>query len=130
MIRECLKWDDTVIDTVILRSTIQESVVTIMKTNCAQVRQSIRPNRIVSCLGANMKKYVACENRMDHSLHPTLCEYLFKVANSLLTVTRAVGTLAGNPTLEITEGVNGSTSTHGKSFDNNDIDKWEDCQEL
>ena len=69
-----------------------------------------------------MKKYAACENRMYHLLHPTSCEYLFDIANCLLTVTRAVGTLGNDPTLEITEGAKGSTSTHGKGFDNNDID--------
>ena len=70
-----------------------------METNRVQVRQSVRPNKTVFCLGADMKKYAACERRMDHSLGPRLCEYLFEVANVLLTVPREVGTLAGSPIL-------------------------------
>ena len=50
-----------------------------------------------------------------------LREYLFEVANVLLTVAGAVGNLAGNPTLEFTEEVKGRSSTHGKSFDNDEI---------
>jgi len=62
---------------------------------------------------------------MDHSLHARSHEYGFKVENTLLTVPRAVGTLAGNPmtpqskTMEEAKGI---SSTHGKGFDNNDID--------
>ena len=33
---------------------------------------------------------------MDHSLHPRLREYLFEVANALLTVPVTVGNFAGN----------------------------------
>ena len=66
-----------------------------MKTNCVQVRRSIRPSRTVFCLGADMKNYTACEQWMDHSIHPRLCEYLFELKNTLLTVPRAVGPLAG-----------------------------------
>jgi len=55
-----------------------------------------------------------------------LHEHLFdSAANALLTVPRAVGNLAGNTTLlqlETMEGVKGRSSTHGKSFDNNEID--------
>jgi hypothetical protein len=101
--------------------------VTIMKMNCVQFRQSVRPNRTVSCLGANMKNYAACEHCMEHSLHPRLGEYLFKVANALLTVPRAVGNLAGNPMvslqLETMEEVKRYSSTHRKGFYNDDIDK-------
>ena len=69
---------------------------TIMETNCVQVRHSVRTNRTVSCLGANMKEYAACERRMHHSLGPRLCEHLFEVVNALLTVPRAVGNLAAS----------------------------------
>ena len=68
-----------------------------MRMNCVQLRQSIRPNAIVPCLGANVKKYAACEDCIDHSCHPRLCEFLFEVANALLTVPRAIGNVAGNP---------------------------------
>ena len=36
---------------------------------------------------------------MEHSQHSTLREYLFEVANALLTLPRAVGSPTGNPTL-------------------------------
>ena len=68
---------------------------TIMKTNCIQVHQSIRPNRTALCMGTNMKKYAACEHCMDHSLHSRLHEHMFEVANALLTVSRASHNLAG-----------------------------------
>ena len=100
-----------------------------MKTNCAQFRQSIRPNKIVSHLRTNMKNYAACEYRMDHSLHPRSREHLFQVDNVLLTVPKAVGNLAGNPTwlqLDNMKEVQGSSSAHRKSFDNDDINTWED----
>ena len=74
-----------------------------------------------------MKKYAACKSRMDHSCNPRLHEYLFEVANELLTVPRALGNLAGSPILlqlESVEEVEGS-STHGKGFDKNDIDTWQ-----
>ena len=74
-------------------------IVTTTQTDCIQFRRSVRPKRIVSCLGANMKNYATCEYRNDHSLCPVLREYLFQVANALLTVPRAVGNLAGNPIL-------------------------------
>ena len=93
--------------------------------NCTQFCQSVRPNRTVSCLGANVKKHAACECRMDHSLGPMLREYLFEVANALLTVPRAVGNLSGSPMLvqlETMEEVKGSCLTHRKGFHNNDID--------
>jgi hypothetical protein len=96
--------------------------VTITKTNCAQFRQSVQPNRIASFLGANVENYAACEHWKDQSLHPRSREYLFGVANVLLTVPRAVGNLAGNPILETTDEVKGSSSTHRKGFDNNKID--------
>jgi hypothetical protein len=63
-----LKWEDNVYcrrcDFEIDRLMIESSRVsaTFMKTNCVQFRQSIRPNRIVSCLGTNMKKYATCKN--------------------------------------------------------------------
>jgi hypothetical protein len=57
---------------------------TITKTNCVQVRMT------VICLGTNMKDYATGEHCMDHSHHPRLREYLFEVANELLTVPRAV----------------------------------------
>jgi len=78
------------------RPMIEDSRVsaTLMKTNCVQFRQSVRPNRTVSCLGTNMKKYATCENCVGHSLHPRLREYLFGVENDLLTWSRAVGSLA------------------------------------
>jgi hypothetical protein len=72
-----------------------------------------------------MKEYAACEHSMDHSVQPRLCEYLFEIANALLTVPRAAHTLAGNPILlqlETTEEVKGSSSTHWKGFDNDEID--------
>jgi len=63
---------------------------------------------------------------MEHSHHPRLCEHLFdSAANALLTVTRAFGNFAGNTTLlqlETMEEVIGRSSTHGKSFNNNEID--------
>ena len=58
---------------------------------------------------------------MDHSLHPVLHENLFESENALLTVPRAFGSLAGNPTtlqLKIMEEAKGYSSTHGKGFDN------------
>ena len=58
---------------------------------------------------------------MDHSLQPKLHEYLFEVENAMLTVPRAIGNLPGNPILENTEDIKGS-STHRKRFDNNEID--------
>jgi hypothetical protein len=67
--------------------------------NRAQFCQSIRPNRIISSLGPNMKKHAACEHRMEHSLHPRLCEHFFEVENALLTVSRAVGNGPGSPIL-------------------------------
>ena len=72
-----------------------------------------------------MKEYATCEHSMDHSVHPRLCEYLFEIPNVLLTVPRAFGSLAGNPILlqlETTEKVKGSSSTHRKGYDNNEID--------
>jgi len=96
-----------------------------MKMNCVQFRQSVRPNRTVCCLGANMKKYVACEDCVDHSLHPRLREYLFEVETVLLTLPGAVGNLAGSTIslqLKTTEAVKGSSSTHWKGFNNNEID--------
>ena len=71
-----------------------------------------------------MKEYAACEHSMDHSVHPRLCKYLFEVANVLLTAPRVVGNLPGNPILpqlETTEEAKGSSSTHWKGFDNNEI---------
>jgi len=71
-----------------------------------------------------MKKHAACEHRMDHPLHPRLCEYFFEVQNMLLTMPIAVGNLAGSPILlqlETMKGVKGSSSTHGKGFYNNDV---------
>jgi hypothetical protein len=59
---------------------------------------------------------------MDHSLQPRLHEYLFEVANGILTVPRAVGNFPGNPILENTEDIKGSSFTHGKGFDNDEID--------
>jgi hypothetical protein len=62
---------------------------------------------------------------MDHSLHPMSHEHLFEVANALLTVPKAFGSFAGNPTIttiRTTEEVKGSLSTHRKSCDNDDID--------
>jgi len=66
-----------IVDIVILRSMIEDSGVsaTLMKTDCVQFRQSVRPNRTVSCLGTNMKDYATCEHCMDYSLHPRLREY-------------------------------------------------------
>ena len=58
---------------------------------------------------------------MDHSPHPRSHEYLFEAVNVLLTVPRAVGTLAGSPKLEYMEEVKGSSSTHRKGFYNDDI---------
>jgi len=55
----------------------------LMKTNCVQFRQSVRPNRTISCLGTNMEKYSACENCVDHSCHPRLREYLFEASLKL-----------------------------------------------
>ena len=95
-----------------------------MKTNCVQVRQSIRPNRAISCLGANMKDYATCEQCMDHSLRPRLREYLFEVANALLTLPITDGNLAGNPILlqlETKKKIKGNSSTHRKGFENNEI---------
>ena len=46
---------------------------------------------------------------------------LFEVENVMLTVPRAIGNLPGNPILENTEDIKGS-STHRKRFDNNEID--------
>jgi hypothetical protein len=66
---------------------------------------------------------------MNHSLHSRLSEYLSEVAITLLTVPRAIGTIAGNPTtrqLEIMTEAKGNSSTHGKGFDNDDIDTRED----
>jgi hypothetical protein len=63
---------------------------------------------------------------MDHSLHPVLRKYLFESANALLTVPRAFCSLAGNPTtppLKIMEEAKGCSSTHGKGFDNDDINR-------
>jgi len=97
---------------------------TIMKTNCVQLCQSVRPNRIVSCLGANMKEYATCEHYMDHSVHPRLCEYLFDVANAMLTVPKEVGNPPGNRILlqlETTEEAKGSSSTHWKGRDNDEV---------
>jgi hypothetical protein len=55
-----------VVDIVLLRLMIEESrrvgSAIITKMNCVQFRQSVRPNSIVSFLGANMKKYAACEH--------------------------------------------------------------------
>jgi len=54
-----------------------------------------------------------------------LHEYAFEVANALLTPPRAVGDFAGNPTLlqlGTMEKVQGRSPTHGKSFDNDEID--------
>lgn len=62
---------------------------------------------------------------MDQALHPELYEYFFEVVNSLLTVTRAVGTVAGIATLIRNFGGGrrqGNSSTHRKRFHNNDID--------
>ena len=59
---------------------------------------------------------------MDHSLQPRLHEYLFEIENAILTVPRAIGNLPDNPILENTEDVEGSSSTHRKRFDNDEID--------
>ena len=47
---------------------------------------------------------------------------LFEVENVMLTVPRAIGNLPDNQILENTEGVEGSSSTHRKRFDNDEID--------
>ena len=76
-----LRWKDHVLfpycDFEIDRPMSEDSRVsaTLMKMNCVQFRQSVRPNRTVSCLGTNMKKYATRKNRMCHSLHPRLCEH-------------------------------------------------------
>ena len=62
---------------------------------------------------------------MDHSHHPILREYYFLIANGPLTIPRATGDLPGNQTLVqlgTMEEVKGRSSTHGKSFDSDEID--------
>ena len=98
-----------------------------LENSMCSVPQSVQlANRIFSCLGTNMKNYAACEHRIEHWHHTMLHEYLFdSAANALLTVPRAVGNLAGNTTsLQLETEVKGRSSTHGKSFDNNEIDTW------
>jgi len=76
-----------------------------------------------------MKNYATCEHCIDHSLCPRLHEYLFEVANVLLTVSRTDGKPAGNPILlklEIMEDVRGSSLTHRKGFDDDEIYTWQD----
>jgi len=114
------------VDTVSLRSRTEESRVgaSIMNPNCVQFRQSVRPNRTVSCLGTNMKNYAACERCMEHSFHPMLREYPFEVANGLLTAPGG-GNPAGNSIslqLETMEEVKRCSSTHRKGIDNDKID--------
>jgi len=116
---------------VILRSAMKDlrASATTTRTNCVQVCQSVRPNRTVSSLGANMKEYATCEHSMDHSAHTRLCEYLFEVANAMLTVPKEVGNLPGNRILlqlETTEDVKGSSSTHWKGCDNDEVYTRED----
>ena len=78
---EDLRWEDNVhcrhCDFEIDRSMIEDSKVsaTLMKTDCVQFRQSVRPHRTVSCPRTNMKKYATCKNRMRHSFHSMLREY-------------------------------------------------------
>ena len=80
-----------------------------------------------------MKNDAACARlvSIEWTIRSTLgyMSICLKVANAMLTVTRAVDNLAGNPILlwlENTEDAKGSSSTHGKGFDNNEIDGWED----
>jgi len=66
---------------------------------------------------------------MDHSRHPMLREYYFVVANGPLTIARATGDFPGNQTLlrlGTMKEVKGRSSTHGKSFDNDEIDTCKD----
>jgi hypothetical protein len=78
---EGLKWEDDVLcrhcDFEVDRPMIEDSRVSasFTKTNCVRFRQSVRPNRIVSCLGTNMKKDATCKNRMCHSFQSMLREY-------------------------------------------------------
>ena len=53
----------------------------------------------IPCLSANMKNYAARKHRMDHSFHPKSREYSLEVVNLLHTLTKAVGTVAGNSML-------------------------------
>jgi len=58
-----------------------------------------------------------------------LLQYLFKVANALLTVPRALCNSASNPTLlqlEIIEEGIGTFLTYRKSFGKDEIGTWED----
>ena len=119
---EFLSWGD------IARCRRRAISVTLMKTNWAQIRQSVWPNRILSFLGTNVKNHTACECCMNQSLHTIgfrLREYLFEVSNVQHTALRAVRILAGIPILWITEEVKRSFSTHGKGFDDDDIGAWE-----
>jgi hypothetical protein len=107
------------------RSMIEDSRVSAtFKMKCVELYQSVRPNKTVFCLGANMKECAACEHCMDHSLHPRLLEYLFEVENALLTVPRMDDNPVGKPILlqlKTTEEVKGSSSTHRKGFYNDEI---------
>jgi hypothetical protein len=79
---EDLKWEGDVLgrhcDFEVDRPMIEEGSrvsASFTKTNCVQFRQSVRPNRTVSCLGTNMKKYTTCKNCMCHSFQFMLREY-------------------------------------------------------
>ena len=69
-----------------------------------------------------MKDYAACEQCVQHSMHPRWCEYLYEDTNALLTVPRAVGTFAGNAILETREEVKGRPSTYRKGLNDDEID--------
>ena len=123
IVKEGLKCEDNMI----LRPLMEGLRVsaTFVRMNWVQVRQSVRPGRTVSCLGTNMKEDATCEHCMDHSIEPRFREYLFEVANALLTVPRPVRNLAGNPILlqlETTEEVSRVSSTHRKGYDNDETD--------
>ena len=62
---------------------------------------------------------------MEHPLHPRLGQYVFEEENFPLTMLGVVGTEAGNPTLskKIGREIKGSSSTHGKGCDDDDVDK-------
>jgi len=62
---------------------------------------------------------------VEHSLRPRSGEYMSEEANSPLTITGAVDTEASKRALlkRTTREVRGSSSTHGKGSDNDNIDK-------
>ena len=106
--------------------------VDILKTKCVQFRSS--PYWQIGLSWVRIWRTMWLVS-IEWSIRITLCcmSIFDSAANALLTVPIAVGNLSGNTTLlqlGTMEEIKGRSSTHGKSFDNYEIDAWEDWRGL